>query len=101
MNMAVNPIARGPNMPGGPWTDPKYQSRVFFAYESDTTASLAATTGAATLTFNIAGDSDFFWTKFCAFALVGSVGTTRLNDQLPGVTMLLVNTTTGRQYSSN
>src|SRR6266436_5361354 len=53
-----------------PWRDDsKYQSKVFYCYESDNVANLAAA-AAVNLTFNIAGDSDFFWTKFCAFALV-------------------------------
>jgi len=92
-------------MPGGggrgaPWMSSAYYARTFFTYESDIAASLAA--GASvTQSFNIAGDSDFFWTKFAAFALVGGTATTRSADQLPAVLMTLVNTTTGRQYSSN
>lgn len=84
-----------------PWANPsKYVASNFFVYEADITAQLTTETSQQ-LTFNIAGDSDFFWTKFCAFAVVGSAATTRSADQLPAVTMLLVNTTTGRQYSSN
>lgn len=92
----------GSSMPQGasPWNNNIYAARNYFAYETDTIAALNAGLG-ANLTFNIAGDSDFFWTKFSAFALVGGVGTTRLNDQLPAVTLLLINTTTGRQYSSS
>jgi len=87
-------------MPGGqPWNAGKYSFKTYFAYEVDTSSALNAA-GSATLTFNIAGDSDFFWTKFQAFALVGGVATTRLADQLPAVTMLVTNTTSGRQYSS-
>jgi len=85
---------------GAPWESGNYVASTFFTYESDIVATLDA--GDATqLTFNIAGDSDFFWTKFCAFALVGGAATTRSADQLPAVTMLLTNTTTGRQYSNN
>lgn len=89
-------------MPQGssPWNNTVYASRNFFVYESDITAALNAAAG-ANLTFNIAGDSDFFWTKFAAFALVGGAATLRNADQLPAVTMLLINTTTGRQYSSS
>jgi hypothetical protein len=85
-------------MPQGtsPWNNSKYTARVFFTYEADTTVALAAGAAAA-LTFNIAGDSDFFWTKFCAYALVGGA----IPDVVPAVTMLLINTTTGRQYSSS
>jgi len=98
---AVAPIP-GSSMPQGtsPWNNAAYASRNFFVYESDTLVALNTGAG-ANLTFNIAGDSDFFWTKFSAFALVGGVATLRNADQLPAVTMLLVNTTTGRQYSSS
>lgn len=89
-------------MPQGtsPWNNGAYAARNFFTYESDNVANLAPA-GSVNLTFNIAGDSDFFWTKFAAFALVGGVATVRDADQLPAVTMLLTNTTTGRQYSSS
>ncbi len=84
-----------------PWRDDsKYQSKVFYCYESDNVANLAAA-AAVNLTFNIAGDSDFFWTKFCAFALVGGASTTYSAQQQPAATLLIVNTTTGRQYSSS
>jgi hypothetical protein len=97
----TQPLIPGSSMPQGssPWNNGSYASRNFFVYECDTLAALGPGLG-ANLTFNIAGDSDFFWTKFAAFALVGGVGTTRLNDQLAAVTLLIVNTTTGRQYSS-
>jgi hypothetical protein len=92
-------------MPQGtsPWNNAAYASRNFFVYESDSLTNVPvfnAGTG-LTLTFNVAGDSDFFWTKFSAHAVVGGAGTVRTLDQLPEVTMLLVNTTTGRQYSSS
>lgn len=95
------PTGSGP-MPQGtsPWNNTAYASRNYFVYEADITATLNAAAG-ANLTFNIAGDSDFFWTKFSVFATVGGVATLRNADQLPYVTMLLVNTTTGRQYSSS
>jgi hypothetical protein len=95
------PNPSGP-MPQGtsPWNNNIYASRNFFIYESDTLVALNAG-AAANLSFNIAGDSDFFWTKFSAFALVGGTATVRNADQLPAVTLLLVNTTTGRQYQSS
>jgi len=101
MSSNAGPLPTG-SMPQGssPWNNSVYASRNFFVYESDTLIALNAGLG-ANLTFNIAGDSDFFWTKFAAFALVGGAGTVRTLDQLPAVTMLLVNTTTGRQYSSS
>lgn len=93
-----NPMQMSPQG-GAPWSSSKYVARTFFTYESDIAAAMAPATP-ATLTFNIAGDSDFFWTKFTVFALVGGAGTTNSLIQVPAVTMLLINTTTGRQYSS-
>ena len=84
---------------GQPWMAGKYAARTFFTYESDIVSTLNA--GATqNLSFNIAGDSDFFWTKFSTFGLVASAATTVSAVQAPAVTMLLINTTTGRQYSS-
>jgi hypothetical protein len=101
MSSNAGPAPDSP-MPQGasPWNNAAYSSRNYFVYESDTLAALNAGAG-ANLTFNIAGDSDFFWTKFSCFALVGGAATTRDADQVPAVTLLLVNTTTGRQYSSS
>lgn len=105
MSAINNPAAipgNSSSMPQGtsPWNNSAYASRNYFIYESDILVALNA--GASqNLTFNIAGDSDFFWTKFSAFATVGGAATLRGQDQLPYVVMLLVNTTTGRQYSSS
>lgn len=85
---------------GSPWNASKYAARVFFTYESDNVAAFAPA-AIVPLTFNIAGDSDFFWTKFACFALVGGAGTTYSAQIQPAVSMLLTNTTTGRQYSSS
>jgi hypothetical protein len=100
--MSSRPSIAAPAMPPGasaPWNSPKYSFKTQFNYETDISAALAPA-GSTTLTFNIAGDSDFFWTKFEAFALVGGVATVRNADELPAVTVLIVNTTSGRQYSS-
>jgi hypothetical protein len=104
MSVPSNQVIGQPiqNAQGGtPWSAAKYAARTFFAYESDILTALAPA-AAQTLTFNIAGDSDFFWTKFTVLALVGGVAPTGgTGTQLPAVNMLLINTTTGRQYSSS
>jgi len=84
---------------GSPWNSNRYTSRNFFAYELDFAALAAGTS--QNLSFNIAGDSDFFWTKFTAFALVGGASTVVSLNQIPAVNILITNTTTGRQYSSS
>jgi hypothetical protein len=105
MSTSQNPTIAGggvgPGAQGGqPWQAGKYVARTYFCYESDTASSLAAA-AAQNLTFNIAGDSDFFWTKFTAYAQATSSSTTYAAQQLPSVTLLLINTTTGRQYMSS
>lgn len=103
----VNPLQQQPPMSmrsGAPWdgmspSGVQYLASNFFTYEADAPNGLLAG-AAAQFTFNVAGDSDFFWTKFAAFALVGGAATTRSDDQLPAVTLLLTNTTNGRQYSN-
>jgi hypothetical protein len=105
--MSANLQQRAPQgmRQGAPWegnspNGAPYVAATPFIYEADIQSALAASTGQQ-LTFNVAGDSDFFWTKFSVFALVGGAATTRSNDQLPAVTALITNTTTGRQYSNN
>lgn len=78
-----------------------YLFRSFFNYEVDTLANYPngiAAGGQAVLTFNIAKDSDFFWTKFNVFCSVASDGTVISNEQYPSINMTLVNATNGRQY---
>lgn len=81
-----------------------YIFRSFFTYEADTLTQYPngiAAAGSATLTFNIAKDSDFFWTKFTAIAYVAADGFTQSTRPLPGVNITLVNATNGRQYMNN
>lgn len=77
--------------------DQRYSAKNSFVYQSGIAASLG-TSGSTASTFNIDGDSDFFWTKFCAYALVSDDGTTYSAQVLPAVTIIITNTTNGRQY---
>lgn len=77
----------------------QYSSRTFFTYETDYDSALAP--GASVeLVFNTHGDSDFFWQKFAAFALVADAGTSRSADQVPALLVTVTNETTGRSYSN-
>jgi len=93
----------GSPMPQGtsPWNNAMYASRNFFTYETDLLTVQATLTpgNSAQLAFNIAGDSDFFWTKFAVCALVGGAASS-INGPV-ACSLLLTNTTTGRQYSSS
>jgi hypothetical protein len=80
--------------------DSIYVSRSFYAYAADAPSTLG--TGASTTySFNIAKDSDFFWTKLCCHAVVGDAGTVVDAEQLAEVTIMIVNTTNSRQYMNS
>jgi len=75
----------------------RYQSKTLFTYEADFPNALSP--GASTeFSFNTHGDSDFFWMKLGAFALVDGAATSRTLDELPAVALKVTNQTTGRIY---
>lgn len=100
-----------------------YTNKTFFTYEADTGTfqsinSIGSADTTQNLTFNIQGDSDFFWQKFAAFCTLtntttpgqgnattrgygapGFLGAVADGDILPGITMSLLNATTGRSMS--
>ncbi len=77
----------------------QYTARNFYIYEVATTASLAPG-NSTSLNFTVDKDSDFFWTKFNAFANQGNDGTVYSLQELPGVSALITNTSSGRNFSS-
>lgn len=96
--MTPNPLARMNARPDDPNL---YLFRSFYNYEADTLSTYPngiAPGGQAIMSFNIAKDSDFFWTKFGVLATVASDGTSVSAEELPGVNLQLVNATNGRQY---
>jgi hypothetical protein len=102
--MTPNPAGMpGPARPRSP-NDPNYYvASIAYIYEADTLANYLngiAPAAQAVLTFNIANDSDFFWSLFSVYAAVGSNGVLTSTQPVPGLNMMLVNTTTGRQYMS-
>jgi hypothetical protein len=76
-----------------------YQSKNMYTYNVPTTATLVRLLS-TTLNFTIAADSDFFWTKACAFVQVATAGTTYSAQNLPGITALITNGNTGRAFMS-
>jgi len=101
--MTPQPTMAGPARPRSP-NDPNfYVASVSYVYEVDTLPNYPAGLGPAAqalLSFNIANDSDFFWTLFGAYAAVDGAGVQVSTQPVPGVNILLVNSTTGRQYMS-
>ncbi len=65
-----------------------YLKKDFFIYGTGIAAALAIA-GSTTSTFNIDGDSDFFWTKFCVFP--------NASLTLPVLDIIITDTTSGRQ----
>lgn len=79
-----------------------YVFRSLYIYEVDILANYPAGLApgqSANLNFNVAKDSDFFWTKFGVLATVGGAAT--VPEELPYVNMTLINATNGRQYMNN
>lgn len=74
-----------------------YVTKNSFTYMTSIAASLAPA-GSTTSTFNIDGDSDFFWTKLNVHATTGNDATTFDAEVLPEVNIIITNTTSGRQY---
>ena len=95
---AASPMTPAPmpgTQPGAPWNASRYKYRSFYVYEQDLTSAGFGAGDSNTASFNIAGDSDFFWTKLCAFCVAAGAF-----DGAPQVSLLVTNTTSGRQYSS-
>jgi hypothetical protein len=79
----------------------RYMGRETFIYDSNILqngGTSLAPAGNANLAININGDSDFFWQKLNVHCNVGNDGTTRSAELLAEVTLMIVNTTTGRSY---
>ena len=76
----------------------KYQSKDFFVYQIDFAAIAAAGVGVGNI--SIQADSDFRLEKTVAFAAIAAAGQTASSLVLPLMTVLLTDTTSGRQLSS-
>ena len=76
----------------------EYSAKNFFTYQVVITA--LAPSASSTSSFTIDGDSDFFWSKMTAWAMVDDDGTDSGSIEVPAVTVLITNTTSGRNYSN-
>jgi hypothetical protein len=72
-----------------------YIAKEYFTYEINLPAPLVAGANANGYV-TIDKDSDFFWQKATAHVTVGNQGTTRQNEQIPEVDIIITNTTSGR-----
>lgn len=94
----------GPARPRSP-NDPNfYVASFMFVYEVDTLTNYPngiAPAATANLSIQVANDSDFFWSLFNVYGVVDSAGVETSTEPLPGCTIQIQNSTTGRQYMSN
>lgn len=76
-----------------------YLSKNAFVYNVGLNAGATlAPAGTTSFSFNVDGDSDFFWTKFAAYAQIANDGATAATEILPAVSVVITNNSNGRQY---
>jgi hypothetical protein len=76
-----------------------YIAKNFFTYNVGlASGDTLAPAGTTSLSFNIDGDSDFFWTKLAAYAQIGNDGEQVATEELAAVTIVITNNSNGRQY---
>lgn len=82
--------------------DDRYSFRDAFTYTvSLVTGTTLAPAGATTLTFNVDGESDFFWDKGTVYADVANAGVLYSTAELPGVLVTIVDTNSQRPMMNN
>lgn len=81
-------------------SDGRYLKKDDFTYVTGPAATLNAA-ASTTSTYNIDGDSDFFWTKACVFALSTDFDGTYFTQTLPAVDIIITDTTSGRQLMNS
>lgn len=90
----------GQNMPD--IDDQRYSFRDFFTYTVGLGSGVTLAPGVSTtLTFNIDGESDFFWDKATIFANTANDGTTYDASIQPGVNITIVDTNSQRPLMNN
>lgn len=79
-----------------------YQGLQFFSYIISLPAGTTlAPAGSTTLTFNVDGESDFFWDKAAAYVDTGSDGTTQANQIVPGILITITDTQSTQPLQNN
>jgi len=80
----------------------KYSFRDYFTYVASLTSGTTfAPAASTTLTFNIDGESDFFWDKAAVYCNIASDGTDYSTEELPGVLITITDTNSNRQLQNN
>jgi hypothetical protein len=77
--------------------DARYSFKDFFTYTvSLPSGSSLAPAASTTLTYNIDGESDFFWDKATVFASIAGAATNYFENELPDVLITIVDTNSQR-----
>lgn len=78
----------------------KYMAKDFFVYQIPFTSAIAAG-GQATNQVTLDADADFLWQKFTCYAAVGSDGQTESTRVVPGLSVIITDTASGRQLMNS
>lgn len=79
-----------------------YSGQQFFTYVASLPAGTTlAPAGSTTLTFNIDGQSDFFWDKGMAYVDIASDGATASSLPVPGLTITITDTNSSQPLTNN
>lgn len=79
-----------------------YSGQQYYTYTASLAAgSTLAANGSITLTFNIDGQSDFFWDKAGAYVDVANDGTTEANALVPGISVTITDTNNNQPMMNN
>lgn len=91
---------RIPQLPMGAPPPDAYGAKDYFVYSATLEAGLSSglTDNAA---FNVDNDSDFMWTKATYFVSVGGAAFDASTRPIPGITVTIKDTTSGRDIMTN
>lgn len=79
-----------------------YSGQQFFTYQvSLATGVTLAPSNSTTLTFQIDGQSDFFWDKACAYVNVANDATTEANALVPAINITITDTNNNQPMMNN
>lgn len=80
----------------------RYEGQDYFTYAIGLATGVSLAPGnSTTLTFNIDGESDFFWDKASVMAMAASDGTTYANALKPSIYVTIVDTNSQRPVMNN
>lgn len=80
----------------------RYQGLEYFTYsQSLPSGTTLAAAGSTTLSFNVDGESDFFWDKATCYVDAANDGTSYSAQLVPGILVTIIDTTSQRPLMNN